>query len=221
MAKLKLHFQRFEFKYQLPLQIIEGMIPEFLKYMEFDPYTKNLPNHAYTVRSLYYDSTGLDCYWQKVDGQRTRKKLRIRFYQSDIDLKMPVFLEIKRKYNIVVVKDRLVMDLKQCQEILLENKIAANISDESQKSTLDEFLWLKTYNSMTPQVMVVYKRIPLISKVDPNFRVTIDHDLKTYQAKWLEESNQIREVIPDTAILEDYPTLQFRPATVLKILSFA
>lgn len=27
--KIKFHFQRFEFKYQLPIHTIEGMIPEF------------------------------------------------------------------------------------------------------------------------------------------------------------------------------------------------
>ena len=77
---LKLHFQRFEFKYQLPVETIEGMLPQLLKYMEFDPYAAKLPNRAYTVASLYYDSAGLDCYYQKVAGVRVTKKLRIPFF---------------------------------------------------------------------------------------------------------------------------------------------
>lgn len=44
--------------------------------------------------------------------------------------------------------------------------------------------------------------MPFISKVDPNFRVTIDYDLRTYQSSWLDEETHSKEVIPHLAILE-------------------
>ena len=113
--KTKLHFQRFEFKYQMPLDFVEGIIPELLKYMDFDPFAQKFPDHGYTVASLYFDSVGLDCYYQKLAGVRTRKKLRIRFYpENGLTPETKVFLEIKRKYDAVVVKDRLALNYENC-----------------------------------------------------------------------------------------------------------
>lgn len=200
--KVKFHFQRFEFKYQLPLSVVEGMIPEFLKYMDIDPYCRDLKDQAYNVNSLYYDSAGLDCYYQKIAGLRTRKKLRVRFYNGDFKPETPVFLEIKRKYDTVVVKDRLVLNYQQAKDLLVGSKMNDLDLTEAEKNTLNEFLWLKEYNGMTPTVMVCYKRKPFISKLDPNFRVTIDFGLKTYSADWLDSRGEERFVSPDTAVLE-------------------
>ena len=187
MPEPKLHFQRFEIKYQIPSSIIEGMIPEFLKYMEPDPYAKNLPDKAYTVASSYYDSVGLDCYYQKIAGIKTRKKLRVRFYPNFKDFKFQpdtqVFLEIKRKYNMVVIKDRFALNHKNCYDLLKQNKINSDLKNK--QSTLNEFLWLKIYNGMLPQNMVIYQRKPFISKVDQDFRVTIDYNLRTFLSDWL------------------------------------
>lgn len=202
MAKIKLHFQRFEFKYQFPKNIIEVLLPTLLKYMEWDPYVKDLPDKFYTVSSLYYDSVGLDCYYQKLAGDRTRKKLRIRFYDSQLKPQTLVFLEIKRKYDTVIVKDRLTFSYQDCLSLLKENKKLNLPLSKHDKDTLDEFIWTKIYNSMVPQNLVVYKRKPLISKVDPNFRVTIDYDLRTYLADWIDERKGGKLVRPAIAVME-------------------
>ncbi len=202
MAQIKLHFQRFEFKYQFPENIIDGLIPELLKYMEWDPYAKDLPGKFYTVSSLYYDSIGLGCYYQKIAGERTRKKLRIRFYDPAIKPETPVFLEIKRKYVTVVVKDRLTFSHQDCFNLLKENKKLNLPLSQHDKETLDEFLWLKIYNSMVPQNLVIYSRKPLISKVDPNFRLTFDYNIRTYLADWITEKKAVCLVNPGMAIME-------------------
>lgn len=201
-TKIKVHFQRFEFKYQLPIETIEGMLPQLLKYLEFDPYAQRLADHSYTVASLYYDSAGLDCYYQKQAGLRVRKKLRIRFYDFSLQPETPVFLEIKRKYDNVVIKDRLTVSYQVCQDLLVHNKkLAAPLSDHDQE-TLNEFLWLKLYNGMVPQAMVLYDRKPLVGKVDPQFRVTIDSNVRTFAADWLTAGGVTQPVNPGTAILE-------------------
>ncbi|MFA6254825.1 MAG: polyphosphate polymerase domain-containing protein [Patescibacteria group bacterium] len=200
--KFKLHFQRFEFKYQASLDLVEGIIPELLKYMEWDPYAKNLPGNNYVVSSLYYDSVGLGCYYQKVDGDRTRKKLRVRFYDSDLKPEIPVFLEIKRKYDNVVIKDRLKLTNEQAYDLLNNNKkLNLNFSQHDQE-TLNEFLWFKIFNGMMPQNMVMYNRKPLVSKVDPNFRVTLDYNLRTYLAGWISNKKEGKLVNPGVVIIE-------------------
>lgn len=198
----KLHFQRFEFKYQAPLNLVEGLIPDFLKYMSWDPYARDLPAKSYAVSSLYFDSAGLGCYYQNLNGDRVRKKLRIRFYDLSLKPEMPVFLEIKRKYDMVSVKDRLTMTQAKCYN-LLQGKGNIGLSfSEHNRETLDEFLWLKYYNGMQPRNMVIYDRKPLISKVDPNFRVTIDYNIRTYSANWLCDKKDGISINPGWAVLE-------------------
>lgn len=202
MAKIKLHFQRFEFKYQLPSNIVEGMIPEFLKYMEWDPYAESLPDKAYKVSSLYYDSAGLACYHQKVAGERTRKKFRVRFYDDDLKPNTPIFFEIKRKYDTVIVKDRLTFRHQDGYNLLKENKKLDLSLSEHDQDTLNEFLWSKIYNGMIPQNLVIYNRKPLISKVYPDFRVTFDYNLRTYMADWITDRREGKLVNPATTVME-------------------
>lgn len=199
--KNKLHFQRFEIKYQIPPELIQGLVPEFLKYTDVDPYAKNLPDGAYTISSLYYDSQGLDCYYQKLAGVKKRKKLRIRFYDAQLTPQSLVFLEIKRKHDFIILKDRLALTLENCYDVLYKNQIPKNLNPDDKK-TLDEFLWTKFYNGMYPQNMVIYQRKPLISKVDPDFRVTLDYNLHSFRSSWLTDRSVPLKVNPETAILE-------------------
>ena len=199
--KLKFHFQRFEFKYQMPRDLVDALVPEFLKYMDVDPYAAMQSDGAYKVSSLYFDSAGYDCYYQKLAGLRTRKKLRLRFYGDLKGPETPVFLEIKKKYDTVVVKDRIVMPYDQCYGLLREGRTGEPSGHQSQAGESD-FLWVLLRNGMTPQNMVVYRRRPFISKVDADFRVTIDSQLRTYMASWLDEKHAELVVAPDTAVLE-------------------
>jgi len=201
--KLKLHFQRFEFKYQIPVSKVEGLIPKFIKHMDIDPYAIGLTDNSYTVASLYYDTAGLDCYHEKLAGVRSRKKLRIRFYDDQFTDQTPVFVEIKKKYDTVVVKDRARLSYADCYDIMVNENISRLAwQSEQAKDFLNDFLWLRIYNGMTPQNMVIYKRMPFISKLDPEFRVTIDYDLRTYQSSWLDVERTGHLVNPEIAVLE-------------------
>jgi len=55
---------------------------------------------------------------------------------------------------------------------------------------------------MIAQNLVIYKRKPLISKVDPNFRVTLDYNLKTYLADWINNKKEGLAVNSDKVIIE-------------------
>lgn len=199
--QLKFHFERFEFKYQLPLHLVEGIIPKLLKYMDWDPFTESLPERAYTVSSIYFDSSGLDCYYQKLAGIRNRKKIRVRFYDSHLSDDTPTFLEIKRKYDAVIVKDRVVVPFKDCYNIIYDNMIVVGKMDR-EKEVLEEFISTIRRNGMTPQIFIEYKRKPFISKIDPQFRVTIDYEIKTSKIYSLEKPVDNIRVTNGTAILE-------------------
>jgi len=199
--KIKLHFQRFEFKYVFPKRLIEGILPALLKYMEFDPFARQLPEQSYTVASLYFDSSGYGAYQEKIAGLRSRKKLRIRYYGQRLEKDDPVFLEIKRKYDAVVVKDRLKLSQKECYDFI-NNNLKIALPSGHDRDTLEEFLWIREHNCMTPQVLVVYRRKPLVSRIDSSFRLTLDYDLFSHRAYWLNAYDEANLVLPDLAVLE-------------------
>ncbi|MDD2807022.1 MAG: polyphosphate polymerase domain-containing protein [Patescibacteria group bacterium] len=198
----KLHFQRFEFKYQVPLDFVDGIIPELLKYMEFDSYAKLAKDNLYDVASLYFDTAGYGCYFDKIDGQKTRKKLRVRFYDFKLNPDTPVFLEIKRKYDNVVIKDRINLDYETYHKMVELGESRNLVFAGQNEETFSEFFWLKDSNGMRPQNVVVYSRKALISKVDPGFRVTIDTNIRTHQANFLRDFGIDQTVFPGVAIIE-------------------
>ena len=139
-------------------------------------------------------------------GVKFRKKLRIRFYENQPPADSTVFLEIKRKYDSVILKDRIPALAGQIKPLLdsMDYKSLMAGFDENYQDTLREFLWTKMHNSMIPQVMVSYFRKPLVSKYDDNFRVTFDSDLKAFPANQLNLSVNGRavDILPDLVIME-------------------
>lgn len=146
----------------MPARVVDSLIPELLKFMSPDPYAQLQPNHRYFINSLYFDSAGLDCYYQKIFGMRTRKKVRVRTYDRIPRPDTTVFLEIKKKYDAVVIKDRIAVPFRECEQILFHH-ITDEKSMEGNADTLRELIWLLRYNGMVPQLMVWYEREPFIS----------------------------------------------------------
>jgi SPX domain protein involved in polyphosphate accumulation len=71
----------------------------------------------YTVRSVYYDTPGFHCYQEKMDGVKVRKKFRIRGYNQPAEDSI-VFLEIKRKYENFIEKNRAPLLYKDLEALL-------------------------------------------------------------------------------------------------------
>jgi len=90
-------FNRFELKYLITLQQAEVFKKALRAFLVADEHGNN--NGHYGLNSLYYDSPDFRCYWEKVDGIKFRRKLRIRRYASESPLTAdtPVFVEIKQR----------------------------------------------------------------------------------------------------------------------------
>ena len=89
----------------------EALMPHLLPHLRAD---ENAGDGAfYPIVSLYYDSPERDCYWEKVQGQKSRRKLRVRAYGSlDGTLQPTCFLEVKHKCEGRGVKRRARMPLE-------------------------------------------------------------------------------------------------------------
>jgi SPX domain protein involved in polyphosphate accumulation len=205
-------FNRFELKYILNLKQA-GIFKSGLRpYMTRDEHGNN--NGCYSLSSLYYDSPGLRCYLEKVDGLRFRRKLRIRIYESDevLSEETPVFLEIKQRVDRVTQKRRAVLTygdaLRLCNDRQMPDAIVAEDKDLIEE--IYAFLW--QYN-LHPASIVRYCRQAFIgTDYDPGLRVTFDTSLSflTYPlylhehtislpmmaAKWVVLEIKVNERIP-------------------------
>ena len=75
-------FNRFELKYLITLKQAELFKKSLRAFLVADEHGGN--NGSYGLDSLYYNSPDFRCYWEKVDGIKFRRKLRIRRYKSEV-----------------------------------------------------------------------------------------------------------------------------------------
>lgn len=95
---------RYEIKYVVP-EAHAVRIRDFVRqYLEPDEFTHPETGAGYPVHSLYLDSPELTLCKQTLSGEKNRFKLRVRFY--DDNASSPVFCEVKRRINDVILKQR-------------------------------------------------------------------------------------------------------------------
>ena len=175
--KPQLRFRRHELKYYLPEQLYPELLRLIRPYMTLDPHLKQNGAKSYLVRSLYLDTNDLKFYHEKLAGNYYREKFRIRGYNEE---RSNVFLEIKRKYNNFIVKDRVVVKTDELSSIL--NQYGGyQLNGNRSKSELDfmnYFMSFIQFLQLRPTVLVAYERQAFASTFDESIRLTLDHNLR-------------------------------------------
>src|SRR2546423_437484 len=100
----RMQLQRFELKYIITEDVAMQARSFVSSYLEIDEYGASRPNLSYPVHSLYLDSDDLILYWNTINGNKNRYKLRLRYYENRP--KAPVYFEIKRRMNDAILKQR-------------------------------------------------------------------------------------------------------------------
>lgn len=149
--------------------------------MDVDGYSKEGDIPEYTVRSIYFDSSKLDYYHEKIAGIKVRKKLRIRGY-NEYNKQNIVFLEIKRKYENFIGKNRSALKYHDLGELLKTGDLEEFVLTENgySKSVEDgeRFLHHMNKSLLKPMVLVVYDREAFFSKFNKTLRITFDKNLR-------------------------------------------
>jgi SPX domain protein involved in polyphosphate accumulation len=169
-------FNRFELKYLITLQQAEEFRSGLRAYLVPDEHGKN--NGRYTLASLYYDSPGLRCYWEKVDGIKFRRKLRIRHYESDepFTRETPVFVEIKQRIDRVTQKRRVILPYAEALRLCNDRQIPDHAADD--EATIEEIYALSWQYNLRPVSIVRYERQAFVgTDYDIGLRVTFDTSL--------------------------------------------
>ncbi|MCX8156444.1 MAG: polyphosphate polymerase domain-containing protein [Verrucomicrobiae bacterium] len=178
MAVDRMQQQRFELKY-LITEDKALMVRDFVRSagMELDEYSAIRPNFSYPVHSLYLDNDALTTYWETINGNKNRFKLRLRYYSTDPDT--PVFFEIKRRMNNCILKQRGGVR-QQAVEALLSGHLPEpqHLVNYSAKAlvALQRFCELAQRLQAKPKVHIAYLREAYVNDND-TVRVTMDRQV--------------------------------------------
>ncbi len=175
----RIQSQRFELKY-IVREEIARMIRDFARaYLELDEYGAGRPHHSYPVHSLYLDSPSLAFYWHTVNGNKNRYKLRVRFYDDQPG--SPVFLEIKRRVNNAILKERCAVRREALADVLAGRLPARGMmlsAAEEPLVAMQNFSRLLMEQHAAPTALVSYDREAWISPHDNSVRVTMDRRVR-------------------------------------------
>ncbi len=201
---------RYEYKYLVPYGQLGRLRMLLAPFTRLDEYAIE-SGGEYTVRSIYFDTPDLECYFQKVAGIKRRNKVRLRGYNGG-GAQSRVFFEIKKKVDDPLYKHRAALTYDEAQQVingcqLDDLPIAADPTSEVYQEAR-RFLYHLHARRMQPVVTVIYEREPfepLFPDEENDLRITFDKNLRTIPAPALDalfvETNA-RSVNPGSFILE-------------------
>ncbi|MFD3427356.1 polyphosphate polymerase domain-containing protein [Nocardia fluminea] len=166
-------FNRYEIKYLADERDIPQLRAALLAHMTLDA---NAATGGYPVTSLYYDTRNLRFYWEKIEGLKFRRKLRLRLYgdPGEVTDHTEVFVEIKQRVNRVTQKRRIRLPYHQAHE-LCAGKLEETFPFR-QQAFVNEVSELVTKLDLQPTVTTGYNREAYVGiESDLGLRATIDH----------------------------------------------
>lgn len=144
-------------------------------YLDIDEFGASQPNFSYPIHSLYLDSDELTTYWETINGNKNRYKLRLRYYDNLPT--SPVFFEIKRRQNDAILKQRGAVRREAVNWLLaghLPEPGHLISSDSRQLVALQRFSQLMNQLHARPKAHIYYLREAWISRHNNSVRVTMD-----------------------------------------------
>lgn len=173
-------FNRYELKYILTkdqyLEFVE-ILPNYV-----EPDTHGDHGGRYTITSLYHDTQDFKAYWDKVEGHRFRRKVRIRVYgDQTVTPETDCFVEIKQRINKTLQKKRIVVTYNSAEKLC---STGAEIPEEKALSETDkeiagEIRYLQATLQLQPTCVVSYDRQAFDGgEFEDGLRITFDTNLK-------------------------------------------
>lgn len=172
---------RSEYKYLVPLTVLDELRDAIEPFVVPDPHGVGLERVGYTVRSTYLDTANLKYYEEKKAGLRVRRKLRVRAY-GEARKGDWVFLEIKRKVDDKVAKNRAPILLRNFDALVrsgdVDGYVFTNRHYPKSHDDARRFLYHVYRYGLAPTILTVYEREAFLGRFDPTFRITFDRNLR-------------------------------------------
>jgi len=181
------------------------------------------------VVSQYYDSVDRDCYWEKQDGLKHRRKLRVRVYgQENGKIPPAVFIEVKAKSFSRGVKRRLNMSMEAAETLAVGDSglYLASLDGEPtryERMVVDEILDLVNRRNFVSSVAIRYDRLAFQGTLDADdLRITFDYDLQCrFKKKALKPDCQDfeRSILDDDMCIMELKTTSAVPLWLCQLLA--
>ena len=191
----KFNFKRTEKKYLITIDQYESFMMDINNHIKEDVYT------SFTVNNIYYDTDDDYLIRRSIAKPLYKEKLRLRGYNEVQNNE--AFLEIKKKFDKVVYKRRINVNINELGKELTSLQTNNQISKE-----LDYFI--DRYDPK-PKYYLGYKRDAYAGVNEPSLRITIDSDITyrfsdlvlnhgLYGKKLLDDNQLIMEIKTDNAM---------------------
>ena len=170
-------FNRYEIKYLMDESNLPELREKLKERMLADSH--QLVHGPARITSLYYDTRDLRCYWEKIEGLRFRRKLRIRVYgpPESVTDETKVFVEIKQRVNRVTQKRRIPLSYKEAR-ILCDERTDPDNPDV-RPEFVNEVLTLTQALDLQPTAITSYQREAYVGvDADTGVRITLDHRVR-------------------------------------------
>lgn len=184
-------FKRYELKYLLTSRQKQCMLEAMAPHMQLDTYGRD------TIRNIYFDTENYRLIRRSMEKPIYKEKLRLRSYRQ-IAPDGELYVELKKKYDGVVYKRRLVMPQKQAMDCI---KSGEPLPADSQISREIDY-FCNYYESLKPVVFLSYEREAYYALDGSDFRVTFDENILYRQEKL-----SLSEAPYGTPLLEEGMTL--------------
>ena len=215
---------RYEYKYIIPVEKQDILREMILPFVELDKYAQECEDNHYTVKSIYFDSHTFGYYFEKINHEKHRKKIRIRGYNNEAPGNK-VFLEIKRKFEVPIFKNRAPLKYIDALELFKDERIESFVKNSTKfPNAIDDatrFMYHVKRKNLHPVINVMYEREPYFAKFNKNIRLTFDKNLRSspYPAiNELYEEKRIKNSLQGFFILE-VKFDKFFPAWLKPIIS--
>lgn len=160
-------FQRIEKKYLLNKEQYEVLFIKLKPYMEPDRYG------LHTICNIYYDTEQYDLIRTSIEKPPYKEKLRLRSYGVP-GMRDRVFVDIKKKWDGVVYKRRIAMNLMEAKACLEQGQPILGNGQIGQE--VDYFI--KFYHPK-PKLYIAYDREAYVGREDENLRITFDKNIRS------------------------------------------
>lgn len=196
---------RYEFKFLITHQQRDAIIARFPAALIPD---RNAGDGAgYRIYSLYFDNPARDCYWEKLRGLGSRRKLRVRLYESTLmSASGACFVEIKHKHDGRGVKRRLRVPLDAAMAIVGGDSPPVEIRPGEER-VLVEIQRLIADRNFQPVCCLRYDRRAYFEEnSEADLRITFDEDIRyrlddlpalhrgAFEHRLIEEGQSVMEV---------------------------
>lgn len=156
-------FRRREIKFLITDQQRRALEEEIAWHMVPDRFAHS------SIRNIYYDTPDFRLIRHSLEHPVYKEKIRLRCYGNE---GQEVFLEMKKKYDGIVYKRRMLL-----QEEQAENFMAGKGSLPDTQIGRELTYFRDFYRNLRPQVFLCYERDSWFGWEDPGLRITLDSEI--------------------------------------------